>query len=327
MAISAYSATPSANTSISGINIAEGCNASGINDAIRQMMADLAVPQFGSKVGVGMVPVNALDITQSQNASSIGRLTNASTGVSASSKFSCSNGTHEAAVVQFGPSFTTASSFRQDGALFYGDGAGGITFQTMLDGFYWWIGSTRIAVADTTVLQINKNLTTGNVASVANMDALGGQIGAPRGFFVGAGAGIAWDSATFINGTGSTKIQAVVNANGVELLLNASAWSAISDYRAKNLYGEFTGGGEIIDAVPVHLAEYKNKTQPVRPMFLAHEVAEGGAAFAVNGTKDAVDAGGAPVLQSLQSTDPLVPILWAAVRELRAEVAALKAAA
>lgn len=42
MAFSDYSTTPSANTSINGINLAEGCNASGINDAIRQLMADAA---------------------------------------------------------------------------------------------------------------------------------------------------------------------------------------------------------------------------------------------------------------------------------------------
>lgn len=41
MAISAYSTTPATNTAISGINIAEGCPPSGINDAIRQMMADI----------------------------------------------------------------------------------------------------------------------------------------------------------------------------------------------------------------------------------------------------------------------------------------------
>lgn len=42
MGISAYSTTPASNTSVSGINLAEGCNASGINDAIRQIMADIA---------------------------------------------------------------------------------------------------------------------------------------------------------------------------------------------------------------------------------------------------------------------------------------------
>jgi hypothetical protein len=54
--IASYNGTPSGNSLINGINIAEGCNASGINDAIRQMMADLAVPQFAGLVGIGRAP-------------------------------------------------------------------------------------------------------------------------------------------------------------------------------------------------------------------------------------------------------------------------------
>ncbi|WP_295641432.1 hypothetical protein [uncultured Mailhella sp.] len=41
MAVSDYSTDPDLNTTISGINIAEGCPPSGINNAIRQLMADV----------------------------------------------------------------------------------------------------------------------------------------------------------------------------------------------------------------------------------------------------------------------------------------------
>jgi hypothetical protein len=40
VAFSDYSATPASNTSIEGINVAEGCAAANINNAIRQLMAD-----------------------------------------------------------------------------------------------------------------------------------------------------------------------------------------------------------------------------------------------------------------------------------------------
>jgi len=50
MGISAYSTTPGANTAISGINIGENCNASNINDAIRQMMADIASALSGGQL-------------------------------------------------------------------------------------------------------------------------------------------------------------------------------------------------------------------------------------------------------------------------------------
>lgn len=41
MAVSDYKTNPDENTTISGINIAEGCAPSGINNAIRQLMADV----------------------------------------------------------------------------------------------------------------------------------------------------------------------------------------------------------------------------------------------------------------------------------------------
>ena len=52
MAISDYDTTPGNNTSIGDHNIAEGCSPGNLNDAIRQMMADLAsfdatVPKLG----------------------------------------------------------------------------------------------------------------------------------------------------------------------------------------------------------------------------------------------------------------------------------------
>ena len=46
--ISEFSSTPANNTDIGGINIAEGCAPSGINNAIRQLMADLKDFQTGA---------------------------------------------------------------------------------------------------------------------------------------------------------------------------------------------------------------------------------------------------------------------------------------
>ena len=41
MAVDDYSTTPASNTTISGINIAENCPPGNLNNAIRQMMADV----------------------------------------------------------------------------------------------------------------------------------------------------------------------------------------------------------------------------------------------------------------------------------------------
>ena len=46
--ISEYSSTPVSNTDIAGINIAEGCAPSGINNAIRELMAQLKDQQTGA---------------------------------------------------------------------------------------------------------------------------------------------------------------------------------------------------------------------------------------------------------------------------------------
>lgn len=53
MAISDYNTDPDLNTSINGINIAEGCNPAGLNNSDRQIMADLAVfyDQYGVDIG------------------------------------------------------------------------------------------------------------------------------------------------------------------------------------------------------------------------------------------------------------------------------------
>jgi hypothetical protein len=46
--ISEFSSTPANNTDIAGINIAEGCAPSGINNAIRELMAQLKDQQSGT---------------------------------------------------------------------------------------------------------------------------------------------------------------------------------------------------------------------------------------------------------------------------------------
>ena len=49
--ISEFSSTPANNTDIAGINIAEGCAPSGINNAIRELMAQLKDQQAGNRRG------------------------------------------------------------------------------------------------------------------------------------------------------------------------------------------------------------------------------------------------------------------------------------
>lgn len=93
------------------------------------------------KLGIGMLPTNVLDITQTQNASSVARIFNDSTGTAASAKFSALNHNNkEAALVMFGSGFTTAGAFRQDGALLFTDGTGGFSFSIPSNSYRWYVG-------------------------------------------------------------------------------------------------------------------------------------------------------------------------------------------
>jgi hypothetical protein len=67
MPVPDYSTTPASNTTISGINIAEGCSPAGINNAIRQLMADVRAfydaPPFpsGAAASGANTDITALD--------------------------------------------------------------------------------------------------------------------------------------------------------------------------------------------------------------------------------------------------------------------------
>lgn len=65
MAVSDYNTNPALNTAISGINVAEGCAPSGLNNAFRQLMADVrafwnkAYKSNGATAGTVYVQSNA----------------------------------------------------------------------------------------------------------------------------------------------------------------------------------------------------------------------------------------------------------------------------
>lgn len=65
MGISSYSTVAASNTSISGTNIAEGCAPSGINNAIRQLMADIAAGVQLAQLPTATGTANALVVALS----------------------------------------------------------------------------------------------------------------------------------------------------------------------------------------------------------------------------------------------------------------------
>ena len=65
MSVRDYNATPSSNTTISSIDISEGCSPAGINNAIRQQMADIA------SVVAGTVGLDVLSLADDDNSAQI----------------------------------------------------------------------------------------------------------------------------------------------------------------------------------------------------------------------------------------------------------------
>lgn len=157
----------------------------------------------------------------------------------------------------------------------------------------------------------------GGTAAVGNLDAGGGQVVAYRGFCTANGNGLVWGGTTYITATAGVTVDVLCGGGGVSLLGGASAWSATSDYRAKNIFGLLSNSGYIIDTVPVHLAAFKDDPDNIKAMFLAHEL-QVALPYAVHGEKDGEK------MQKIESTDPLVPIMWAEIQSLRKRIAALE---
>jgi hypothetical protein len=80
--ISEYSNIPANNTEIDGINIAEGCAPSGINNAIRELMAQLKDFQTGA-AGDSLTVGGTLSVTGAVNLTSVLTVANGGTGLSA----------------------------------------------------------------------------------------------------------------------------------------------------------------------------------------------------------------------------------------------------
>ena len=86
--------------------------------------------QADGLLGVGMAPVNIVDITQTQDAASFVKFKNISTGVSASASFVLSNSATTSYMSFFGTGVTAVGLNRPDGLSINSGGAGGLTLQT-----------------------------------------------------------------------------------------------------------------------------------------------------------------------------------------------------
>jgi hypothetical protein len=118
-------------------------------------------------------------------------------------------------------------------------------------------------------------------------------------------------------GQGSTIIGSVTRVGAT----SAVAYNSTSDYRLKTVTGAVTGQGERLDALNPIDYLWTESGQQARG-FLAHEF-QAVYANSVTGTKDAVDADGNPIYQSMQaSTSEVIADLVAEIQSLRQRLSA-----
>jgi hypothetical protein len=118
-------------------------------------------------------------------------------------------------------------------------------------------------------------------------------------------------------GQGSTIIGSVTRVGAT----SAVAYNTTSDYRLKTVTGAVTGHGARIDALKPVDYQWKEDNSQARG-FLAHEF-QAVYANSVTGTKDAVDADGNPIYQSMQaSTSEVIADLVAEIQSLRQRLSA-----
>lgn len=92
MGFSDYNSNPDLNTSISGVNIGEGCPPSGINNAIRQIMADAKTADGGYVKNTSSGAIVSSGLTVSSGATIKGGLTLDGNGATTSGNYVADNG-------------------------------------------------------------------------------------------------------------------------------------------------------------------------------------------------------------------------------------------
>lgn len=85
-------------------------------------------------LGIGLTPVNILDISKSANAGTIGKILNANAGTSAYAVMYISNGTSNFGLYQAGSGFSSTGQYFANGSTIESDGVGGLSISALNSG-------------------------------------------------------------------------------------------------------------------------------------------------------------------------------------------------
>lgn len=136
-----------------------------------------------------------------------------------------------------------------------------------------------------------------------------------NGLWLSPTGAVSWGGATFIQGTDATSIDVKVNANGVTLLLNAAAWSALSDERTKTPFKPFDNALERVAAIKSGTGRYLADPEGVSRSFCSAQSVQSVLPEAVGEHRDELH---------LRYTE-IIPLLCAALKEALARIKALEA--
>jgi Chaperone of endosialidase len=170
---------------------------------------------------------------------------------------------------------------------------------------------TQVGGGAAPITAINSNNTGSNGAAIFLVRTNSSNSGPPTG----EGAYV-----SFLYGTGPISGAGIISQGGGTQI----AYATGSDYRLKQNVAPLTGAIDRIAALNPVTFEFIANPGVAVDGFLAHEVAEV-VPNAINGQKDAVDEDGDPIYQGIDQAK-IVPLLVAAIQELKAEIDALKGA-
>jgi len=334
-----FSATAGSNTDIQSVNIDENCPASGINNAIRELMVDLKNVSTGA-VNLETPAADSLTIGTTTNSLFNSEGTSAGLTVAGSDTSTTTIGNGGAAIniVQTDGTAGNTSGLhfsRQDtdGTPNYSGAAivaqfpdaqatgqypkGRLAFNTSTSANA--APSEKMRLDESGRLLINRTSSSSvnphsklHVKADSAVSAVTIQI-ATNGY-----AGI-----SFLNASGSDVGSIVLNAS-------STAYNTSSDYRLKQGVEDMTGAIDRVKVLAPKRFQFTAEPDTTVDGFLAHE-AQAVVPEAITGTKDEVDDDGNAVMQGIDQSK-LVPLLTGALKEaiakietLETEITALKA--
>jgi len=314
-----YDATNSNNTDIQSIDISEGCSPAGINNAIREVMADLKDVSTGavalespsadslSVTGDLTVDTDTLYVDSTNNQVGIG-----TTSPASGYKLEIENSTGNAQqLITAGTNYNSTISFgdqtaNTSGQIVYAHNGDYMRFDTN--------GSEAMRVDSSGNLLVGKT-------SVDNTTA-GGDIYAGSISLVEDGSRVA----TFVRKTSDGEIVSfrkdTTTVGSISVTGSSTAYNTSSDYRLKeNVVADWDATTRLKQLNPVRFNFIADPDTTVDG-FLAHEV-QTIVPEAITGTHNEVDDDDNPVYQGIDQSK-LVPLLVKTIQELEARITALE---